>query len=224
MADVKDSIFRNRKANISKLASFGFTESRDGMSCSRMFPDSGLELGVTVTPSGEVRTKLIDPVFNEPYTLHLDGAAVGEFVGTVKSEYEKALREIAAACFEPDVFKSRQANEIIDYARAAYGDELEFLWESFPSNAVLRRKDTSKWYAALLTVPMLKLGLEGAEPAEIIDLRVRTEELEALVDNKSFFPGYHMNKKHWCTILLDGSVPAERICRMIDASYLLANK
>lgn len=30
MADIKDSIFRNRKANISKLFSFGFTEGRGG--------------------------------------------------------------------------------------------------------------------------------------------------------------------------------------------------
>jgi predicted DNA-binding protein (MmcQ/YjbR family) len=37
-------------------------------------------------------------------------------------------------------------------------------------------------------------------------------------------PGYHMNKKHWNTILLDGSVPRPEIERMIDRSYGLVVK
>ena len=32
-------------------------------------------------------------------------------------------------------------------------------------------------------------------------------------------PGYHMNKKHWNTILLDGSVPDDEVWGMIDHSY-----
>lgn len=34
-------------------------------------------------------------------------------------------------------------------------------------------------------------------------------------------PGYHMNKKHWNTVLLDGSIPEGELCRMIDHSYAL---
>jgi len=34
-------------------------------------------------------------------------------------------------------------------------------------------------------------------------------------------PGYHMNKKHWNTILLDGSVPPQMIRHVIDHSYEL---
>ena len=32
-------------------------------------------------------------------------------------------------------------------------------------------------------------------------------------------PGYHMNKKHWNTVSLDGSIPAAEIAAMIDQSY-----
>jgi predicted DNA-binding protein (MmcQ/YjbR family) len=35
----------------------------------------------------------------------------------------------------------------------------------------------------------------------------------------SVLPGYHMNKAHWNTVLLDGSVPTGEIERMIDLSY-----
>ena len=32
-------------------------------------------------------------------------------------------------------------------------------------------------------------------------------------------PAYHLNKKHWNSIILDGTVPKEEICRMIGESY-----
>ncbi len=35
----------------------------------------------------------------------------------------------------------------------------------------------------------------------------------------SVIPGYHQNKEHWNTIILDGSVPDEDIKRMISESY-----
>lgn len=34
-------------------------------------------------------------------------------------------------------------------------------------------------------------------------------------------PGYHLNKRHWNTITLDGSVPEAELRRMIDDSYVL---
>ncbi len=34
-------------------------------------------------------------------------------------------------------------------------------------------------------------------------------------------PGYHMNKKHWNTVTLDGSIPSELIAEWIDHSYAL---
>ena len=37
----------------------------------------------------------------------------------------------------------------------------------------------------------------------------------------SVFPGYHMNKKHWITVLVDGSIPDKTIYEWIDQSYEL---
>lgn len=36
---------------------------------------------------------------------------------------------------------------------------------------------------------------------------------------KSVIPGYHQNKEHWNTIILDGTIPDEDIKRMIGESY-----
>lgn len=38
-------------------------------------------------------------------------------------------------------------------------------------------------------------------------------------EHESILPGYHMNKIHWNTVILDGSLPNEKILWMIDHSY-----
>jgi len=55
-----------------------------------------------------------------------------------------------------------------------------------------------------------------------MNLKCDPDEALALRDIFSaIIPGYHMNKKHWNTIRLDGSVPLGELERMMDNSYLL---
>ena len=37
-------------------------------------------------------------------------------------------------------------------------------------------------------------------------------------------PGYHMNKKHWNTVIIDGSLSKKQLKEMIDHSYALVAK
>ncbi len=37
-------------------------------------------------------------------------------------------------------------------------------------------------------------------------------------------PGYHMNKRHWNTVTVDGSIPEDEVLEMIDNSYALVVK
>lgn len=41
---------------------------------------------------------------------------------------------------------------------------------------------------------------------------------------QSVLPGYHMNKKHWNTIVVDGSLSTRQLKEMIDHSYQLVGK
>lgn len=74
-------------------------------------------------------------------------------------------------------------------------------------------------YGALLVVQKAKLGIKEDGFIEIIDLSLEPEKIEKLIDNKKYFAGYHMNKKHWITIKLDGSVNIEEIYELLDNSY-----
>lgn len=58
-----------------------------------------------------------------------------------------------------------------------------------------------------------------------ITLKCDPDDALALRDQyKAVQPGYYMNKKHWNTITLDGSIPSDEIWRMIDNSYALVVK
>lgn len=37
-------------------------------------------------------------------------------------------------------------------------------------------------------------------------------------------PGYHMNKRHWNTVTLDGSVPSTVILQLLEQSYRLVSR
>lgn len=38
-------------------------------------------------------------------------------------------------------------------------------------------------------------------------------------EHEGILPGYHMNKKHWNTLVLDGHLPASLVQSLIDHSY-----
>ncbi|MEE1013817.1 MAG: MmcQ/YjbR family DNA-binding protein [Clostridia bacterium] len=221
---MNEVVIKNQNPNFQRLAAYGFAEQDGRYIYSSELLNGQMKLKITVSADNKVYTELIDAESNEEYVLHLVSSAVGSFVGQVKAEYEAVLKDIVAKCFDVVVFKSEQAKAVISYVLEKYGNEPEYLWKKFPDNAVIRRSDTKKWYVALLAVSKSKLGIDSNENVEIIDLRLKPEEMESLIDNKKYFPGYHMNKKHWFTICLDGSVPMEEICKRIDKSYELATK
>jgi len=64
--------------------------------------------------------------------------------------------------------------------------------------------------ASLESIP-LQINLK-CDPEKAIELR---EEFESVQ------PGYHMNKKHWNTMIIDGTIPAKKILEWIDDSYNL---
>jgi predicted DNA-binding protein (MmcQ/YjbR family) len=103
-----------------------------------------------------------------------------------------------------------------------YGSARQYLlsrpeaWEDFPFGpdvAVMKVK--GKMFATLG-----RTGKEGR-----MNLKCDPEEALMLRDVfDAVLPGYHMNKKHWNTIVLDGSIIVGEIERMIDRSYGLVVK
>lgn len=220
---MRENNYSNKRIVESKLDAFGFKKEEFKYTYSQNIVNDQFKIELVVK-DGKLTSKLVDITFGDEYVLHLVPDAQGEFVGNVRAEYNAVLDRFYLECCEKDVFKSPQARAVIDYVRVTYGDELEFLWEKVSDNAVFRRKDTQSWYAAMLIVAQSKLGGILDEKVEIINLRMLPEQVQKAVNEKLYLPAYHMNKKHWVTIVLDGSTATEEIYCLIDDSYKLANK
>jgi len=201
------------------LQSFGFEKKRNGWAYSAPIADGALVCTVSVAANGKVTEKVVDTATGDEYVQHRIAAATGKFVGRVRQDVMSLMERIAVACFERDVFKTDMARGIIDFARTEWSEEPEFLWEKFPDYAVLRRKDTGKWYALVARLPADKVGGKSNELVEIVNLR-RTKGMEGL----RFLPAYHMNKKTWVTILLDGTMPIDSLVRFLVTSRNVATK
>ena len=63
-----------------------------------------------------------------------------------------------------------KTEEIFKYVQKQYGTVPEYLWSTSPDSAVLRHKNR-KWYAVIMTIEKSKLGLEGKDPVDIMDVK-----------------------------------------------------
>ena len=215
-----NSIFKNRKCNFKSLKKYGFRLKNSIYSYETDIMNSEFHLTVEINKSEEISTKLIDNQTKEEYLLHKNENLTGSFIGEVREEYEQILNDIAENCFSFEAFKTDAAKKIITYIKEKYGDELEFLWDNAPDCAIARRKDNKKWYLIIMTVKKDRLGFKTDKMVEVMNLTAPKEKVPQIIDNKTFFPAYHMNKQSWFTILLENVDDYGQVFDLIDNSYL----
>lgn len=221
MREIKDFI-KDKKIDLKRLKEFGFKLIDNSYYYHTSLLKNQFKMTVKINLDNSIFTEIIDTETNEPYVLHLLEMKRSGYSEKVCKEYSEVLEKIKKKCFEDEIFKANYTKEIITYVKNKYGDELEFLWEKSPKNAVVRRKSSNKWYVVLLTISKRKISLNSDEIIEIINLHNNPEEIEKIIDYKKYFPAYHMNKKYWCTICLDGTVELKEIYKKIVISYELA--
>lgn len=73
-------------------------------------------------------------------------------------------------------------------------------------------------------MPMKTLGFPDTGRVDIINLKCDPLMIGSLLDGKRYLPGYHMNKEHWISLLLNGSIPLPEIYSLIDISYNITCK
>ena len=211
--------FRRMRVIRSTLEKFGFKKKSGVWTYSAPIASGALVCTLTVNAGGAVEEMTTDAATGDEYVQHRIAAASGKFVGGVRCEIMALMKRVADSCFERDVFKTDLARGIIAFAGSEWGEKPEFLWKNFPDYAVLRRKDTDKWYALVARLTADKVGGNRKDIVEAVNLR-RTDSM----DGPRFLPAYHMNKKTWTTIVLDGTVSAEELQKLLTESRELATR
>ena len=69
-----------------------------------------------------------------------------------------------------------------------------------------------------------QLGLTGDEEVWVVNMKASQDEIPNLIDKKSIFPAWHMNKTHWITVLLTAATDFEKLCELTQTSWELVKK
>lgn len=113
-----------------------------------------------------------------------------------------------------------QAQDVIEHIEESYESFAEYLFES-SDTAVFRKGTRKKWFAVVMHIRYKTLGIHSDDMVDVLNVKLNPDEIALLIDHKGYFPAYHMNKKHWCTIVLDGTLSLDEICYRIEQSYNL---
>ena len=112
-----------------------------------------------------------------------------------------------------------QCERITEHLRGRYGTEAEHLWVQYPSYSVFRHPFSRKWYAIIMDIPRNRLGLVGDRIITVINVKCSPLMVGSLLAEPGFFPAYHMNKTSWVSILLDDTVPDDKLFTLLELSY-----
>lgn len=200
------------------LISLGFVQDKEGFFRESPIMDGAFRLHIRIN-GDQVKTRLIETETGEPYELYRIESAHGEYVGAIRDEVKSALLEIKARCYPVSWTKMRQPREILDWIHESFDEKEEYPWAEY-GYAVVRRKDNQKWYALFMLLPVAKIGID--EDREEVIMNIAHDGGD--VDHKVFYPAYHMNKKSWVSMVLDGSVPTEDVKAYIAQSRESAAK
>lgn len=102
-----------------------------------------------------------------------------------------------------------------------YAAKPEFLWEGDNITAAFRHANTHKWFCLAMRIPENKLGLKTDKLVDVINIKLDPDLIQELLSSHpgQLFPAYHMNKKHWITILLDNSTDAKLVEALVNDSF-----
>lgn len=157
MKDLIKKQFIGLTPNPNKLLDYGFISlGSNTYSISRELKES-LIARIEITLTGDVKVALTDKKTLDPFTLFQNPLAKGTFINAVRGEVSLLLSDIAAACFDREGFLTPALKDLLDFVQKEFGVTAEYPWADLSGYAVLRRGDTNKWFAVIMTIDPEKL-------------------------------------------------------------------
>ena len=211
-------IINIEKYNFSKeqLLQFGFKEEAEKLIYRQEILDMSFLIEIVFVDS-QLLVEVYDLEFDEVYSLYSVDSAVGETVQNIREHVENLLRSILGLADQ----SGKISSEVIDYCNKYGGNHVNPFKKHLDILAFVNEKN--KWYALLSDVEYNKLNknTDITTKVKILNVKYPTDRILEIIDNKNIFPAYHMNKKHWISIVLDKNIKLETIKELIDISYSL---
>ena len=212
-------IINIEKYNFSKeqLLQFGFKEEAEKLIYRQEILDMSFLIEIVFVDS-QLLVEVYDLEFDEVYSLYSVDSAVGETVQNIREHVENLLRSILGLADQ----SGKIGSEVINYCNSKYGENSVNPFKKHPDILALVN-EKNKWYTLFLEVEYNKLNknTDITTKVKILNVKYPTDNILDIIDNQNIFPAYHMNKKHWISIVLDKNIKLETIKELIDISYSL---
>ena len=214
-------IFRSAKIKIDSLKAAGFSKSDDSGYFLRLPVSNGdFYADFSLSPASQsLVVQLFDSSTGEKYPLFDMPRSQGAFVASLREEVQKLVDKLKSSCFEVHDLK----DEYVAWIKSRFSAFPDFPWPNTPDYCVFRCPN-QKWFALVMKVKYRQLGLTGEEEVWVVNMKAPDDKIPSLIDKKSIFPAWHMNKKYWITVLLTAATDFEKLCQLTEISYELVNK
>ena len=201
-----------------KLVAYGFEQKDDRFVLKK---NLNAEFYAVVSFSkNELNAEVFETETGEKYFLIDVKTAHGTFVNSLRGMVTDLMNQIASACFTNADVKS----QYVDFLENELATKGDYPWEGDITSAVYRCKN-QKWFALVMKIKFKNLGFESEEPVWAVNLKTDAEKISDLVDRKSIFPAYHMNKKYWITVVLTSVTDFEKLKQLtLRSRELVENK
>lgn len=224
---IEQQVFQRKCFVFYKLLEFGFVKKEKLYQWKTSFMNGNFTAIVTVDDNGHVVGKVFDEMNQEEYVAFRNKQFSGAFVNQVRNEYERLLKSIAHYCCEEFTFMSEQANRLTDWIINEFKIEPDFPWKdrNYQTAGTFRHVDTKKWFALIMNIKWGSL-LKNSDNTmiDVINLKAVPEKGLQLQKEIGIFPGFHMNRHHWISVVLNDTHSDEFIFELIKESFYLTKK
>lgn len=215
-------IFRSAKIKKESLETAGFTTT-DGntFSMNQKVSNGAFNTDITLSLSEQSLTvHLFDSATGEKYVLFDMPSSHGAFVASLREEVQQLIDEIKSKCFETSDLK----DDYIAWIKTQFDAEPDFPWPDAAPYSFVLRCPNEKWFALVMRIKYRQLGLTSDEEVWVVNMKACQDKIPNLIDKKSIFPAWHMNKKHWITVLLTAATDFNKLCELTQKSWELVTK
>ena len=202
-----------------RAIAYGFSRTEAGLELKKELPSVGL-YAVFVIAGKSFEVNVFDADTDEEYLPFNVLDNITGFVTGIREQVEDLVQEIKEKC----LLNSNMKLRLMEYCERKFGTEPEAPWEDSPDAYTFKTAKRNKWYALFMTIPYKSLGLVAKGALDVVNIKLPPEKVLDLIDRVHFYPAYHMNKKHWITIVLDKEVDEPLVQQLLDESYGLVEK
>lgn len=228
---LESDFFKKKRVLFDKLLPYGFSKEGEGYLYKESFMNGDFEALIRISAEGLVSGRVLDRDTGDDYLALRVERQTGSFVGQVREAYAEILGKLADTCFEALPFIEEQTNRLAQRLGQLYGDQYDHPFKKYPSFSSYRYPLNRKWYGLIMVIERGKLDLgkevweqeKLKQEVEIINLKAEPYDLAGLLDLPGIYPSYHMNKKSWISVVLDGTMTDELLFSLVDKSRALVS-